>query len=151
MFKLFRRYIFSISLIIVVVYLSFFHNNTSQYKIPFANADKVVHFLMYGCLSTVIWLEFMFNHRDGSHMKNVWLWAVFFPILMSGIIEILQSTLTTYRSGEYLDFLANTVGVTLATWFCYFIIRPFVVKIEEPIDPFELEEQENEKKKDAFL
>lgn len=34
---------------------------------------------------------------------------------MSGLIEILQATCTGgRRSGDWLDFAANTVGVTLA-------------------------------------
>lgn len=37
------------------------------------------------------------------------------PILMSGIIELLQDRLTTTRSGDWWDLAANAVGVLLAT------------------------------------
>ena len=32
---------------------------------------------------------------------------------MSGVIELLQAYATTTRSGEWLDFAANTLGVCL--------------------------------------
>ena len=34
---------------------------------------------------------------------------------MSGVIELLQAYCTTNRSGEWLDFAANTTGVGLGT------------------------------------
>ena len=33
---------------------------------------------------------------------------------MSGVIELLQAYCTETRSGDWLDFLANTIGVALA-------------------------------------
>jgi hypothetical protein len=33
---------------------------------------------------------------------------------MSGLLELLQRYCTTNRSGEWLDFAANSTGVTLA-------------------------------------
>ena len=36
------------------------------------------------------------------------------PIVMSGLIELAQNYLTTYRSGEWADFIANSTGVLLA-------------------------------------
>ena len=40
----------------------------------------------------------------------------FLPIVMSGVIEILQATCTGgQRSGDWLDFAANAVGATLGT------------------------------------
>lgn len=41
-------------------------------------------------------------------------WAVAAPILMSGLIELLQAGLTTTRSGDWWDLAANTIGVLLA-------------------------------------
>ena len=35
------------------------------------------------------------------------------PILMSGLIEILQENCTANRAGEWLDFAANSIGVCL--------------------------------------
>lgn len=86
-------------------------------------ADKWVHMLMYGTLCCVIWWEYLRSHRQ----KN-WLRIVFFaflaPIVMGGALELAQRYLTTCRSGEWLDFVANSIGVLLATIvglaFCWF-------------------------------
>ena len=49
-------------------------------------------------------------------MSRLLLLAWLAPIMMSGLIEILQATCTGgRRSGEWLDFAANSIGVTLAT------------------------------------
>ena len=47
---------------------------------------------------------------------------------MSGVIELLQEYCTTYRGGDWFDFLANISGVTLATLFSYFVLRPWMMK-----------------------
>ena len=43
--------------------------------------------------------------------------ATLCPILLSGVIELLQAYATTHRGGEWWDFAANTAGVLLATLF----------------------------------
>ena len=48
-----------------------------------------------------------------SRITLLWV-AVLVPILMSGLIEILQATCTGgRRSGDILDFVANSLGVLL--------------------------------------
>lgn len=77
-------------------------------------ADKWVHFVMYGTLTTIIWFEY-----NRHHTKHQWgkllLWAIIAPAAMSGIIEILQSTCTATRNGDWWDFVANSIGVGLGT------------------------------------
>ena len=87
--------------------------------------DKWVHTAM--CLGTcgTIWYEYLRRHRvkcdigggfryEINPMK-LFLLAWLAPVAMSGLIEILQATCTGgRRSGEWLDFAANSIGVTLA-------------------------------------
>ena len=47
--------------------------------------------------------------------RKLFLYAWLGPVLMSGLLELLQKYCTTTRQGEWLDFAANTVGVTLGT------------------------------------
>ena len=49
--------------------------------------------------------------------------AIIAPILMSGVIEILQSQ-TTYRSGDWADLLANSIGVFAAIPLGHFLLKP---------------------------
>ncbi len=123
-----KKYPFSIALILVVIYLSFF--KPPSLDIPkFPELDKVVHFLMYAGLSGVLWLEFFRNHKkDNMNVRHAVIGAVVCPILFSGLIELGQEYLTTYRGGDWLDFMANTLGVMAATLVCWYILRPYILK-----------------------
>lgn len=80
--------------------------------------DKWAHVLMYGGTCIVIWTEYLFKHRRISPWR-LFLFAFLAPILMSGMIEILQACCTEgRRSGDWLDFASNAIGVTLATCVC---------------------------------
>ncbi len=69
---------------------------------------------MYGALSSVVWWEYL-RSRTAVEWKVVVAVAVVLPIVLSGLLELAQAYLTTCRSGEWLDFAANSVGVALAT------------------------------------
>jgi len=77
-------------------------------------ADKWTHMVMYGVLTMAIWFDYKRSHRQ----YNAWrllLFAFLAPIAMGGVLELMQAHLTTCRSGEWLDFVANTIGVCLGT------------------------------------
>ena len=75
--------------------------------------DKWVHIVMYGGTCSVIWLEYLLKHKKLSPSKLL-VFAVIAPITMSGVIELLQAYCTGgRRSGDWMDFAANTVGVIL--------------------------------------
>ncbi len=73
--------------------------------------DKLVHTLMYGGTCSILWWEYARSHCRLS-WPRVLTWAVAAPILMGGLLEIIQSH--TGRSGDWLDFAANSLGVILA-------------------------------------
>lgn len=75
--------------------------------------DKLVHACMYWVLCSVFWYEY-FHHSVCFTRLRLQVLAVGMPILMSGLIEVAQSYLTTTRSGDWWDFLANSLGVILA-------------------------------------
>ena len=76
--------------------------------------DKWVHIIMYGGTFIVVWIEYMRQHRSADHEK-LFFWAWLAPIIMSGVIELLQEYCTFgHRSGDWLDLAANATGVTLA-------------------------------------
>lgn len=89
--------------------------------------DKWTHLVMYGSTCAIIFIE---NRRHdikskGSDMENascdkpksmlrLLFYSWLLPVLMSGLIEILQATCTGgRRSGDWLDFAANTAGATI--------------------------------------
>lgn len=71
--------------------------------------DKWAHFVMYGGLSFLLFLE--------SHKRPITLplaiSLLLYACLLGGLMEIGQATLTTYRSGEWLDFVADSIGALL--------------------------------------
>ena len=66
-------------------------------------ADKWTHFVMYGVFSFVVCLE------CGSISWR----TILLPILMGVLVELAQNYLTTCRSGELADGVANSIGVVL--------------------------------------
>ena len=77
-------------------------------------ADKWTHMVMYGALTLAIWFDYRRSHKHWNTAKLVLL-AFLAPIAMGGILELIQAHLTTCRSGEWMDFAANTIGVCLGT------------------------------------
>lgn len=75
--------------------------------------DKWTHILMYAGTCATIWYEYVRRH-DSTVRARVFLLAWLAPLVMSGLIEILQEYCTGgRRSGDWLDFAANAIGVTL--------------------------------------
>ena len=108
-----KKYPFSICCVILIWILSFlpFPEMDSLKDVPFV--DKWTHIVMYGGTCCVIWTEYVRRHLT-LHGEKLFFYSWLMPILMSGVIELLQEYCTTYRGGEWLDLAANSTGVTLA-------------------------------------
>ena len=75
--------------------------------------DKWTHIVMFGGWCTVLWLEYGLHHQV-INMKRTIPYAIILPILMGGLIEIVQQTCTGgNRSGDFIDFIADAIGVAL--------------------------------------
>ena len=75
--------------------------------------DKWTHLVMYGGTCTVIWWEYLRSHQR-LDLEKLFFFAFLCPVLMSGLLELLQEYCTAgHRNGDWLDFAANTIGVTL--------------------------------------
>ena len=99
---------------IIILSLSPIPDNPPMEDVPFI--DKWVHFVMYGGLACAAWLDRQLKHLH----TNRWVFALttfLYATAIGGLMELLQS-LTTYRSGEWLDFYADTFGALLATAIC---------------------------------
>lgn len=74
--------------------------------IQVSNVDKIYHVIAYFTL-TLCWL---LSLKDNKYKYSIVIACIFYGI----IIEVLQSEITMYRTGDFLDFLANTFGAVLA-------------------------------------
>ena len=59
-------------------------------------ADKWVHIVMYGCTFIVVWIEYTRKHKHADYEK-LFFWAWLAPIVMSGVLELLQEYCTGGR------------------------------------------------------
>lgn len=122
--NLFKKYPLSVFLIVVIWALCMFtppHTGLEQVQY----IDKWTHLVMYGGFCSVIWFEYLRRHNS-LYWGRIALWAVVAPVLMSGIIELAQAYCTTTRSGEWLDFAANSTGVVLGNLIGYGVLRPIL-------------------------
>ena len=85
--------------------------------------DKWTHSLIYLVLGLSISLEYLRNTKQPSpKFIIVWVWLM--PIIMGGLIEVLQSYCTNgNRSGEWLDFFADAIGSTIALVIGILLVR----------------------------
>lgn len=74
--------------------------------------DKWTHFIMYGGTCSVMWWEYLRCH-DRVEWWKLWLYAIIGMVVLGGVIELLQAYCTAHRSGEWLDFVADSLGVAL--------------------------------------
>jgi VanZ family protein len=111
-----KKYIFSILVAILIMYLSLASSDTFKevplYNIPFL--DKIAHFGMYFSLMSLIIFETRKTIKSTAQLFLIALIPLFYGILM----EILQSIFTLTRSGSIFDVMANSAGilVSLLLW-----------------------------------
>ena len=108
-----KRYPLShfVTAVVIILYLAPLQEMPEMPDIKFM--DKWGHFVMYGGLCLVIWWEYFKQHKSILWLR-VTIGAILLPALLGGALELMQKYLTTYRSGDWMDFAANCVGVLLA-------------------------------------
>ncbi len=89
-------------------------------------SDKLVHFLMFLGITLVTWGEYTFHQiYRKREMKIKWKLQVLYPLLLGALTELMQHYASSSRSGDFYDFLADVVGVLVATLIgyisCYYI------------------------------
>lgn len=89
------------------------------------NIDKIVHTGLYFSLCTIIWWEYLHSHSKLAWGRIV-AFACIAPILMSACIEFAQGYATTYRSMDWEDVVANSVGVLISLPSGYFVLRNLI-------------------------
>lgn len=76
--------------------------------IQVVHLDKVSHTIAY-CFLALSWFLFLLKAKLTSKKKLITILCISYGI----VIEVLQGTVTTYRTFDLLDVLANTVGIFL--------------------------------------
>ena len=107
-----KKYKYSLILSLVILILSL-KNAEDLNKVQFLNIphfDKIAHACMYFALMSVLIYE---TWKHSLKVTNVVLLACF-PFVYGILIEIMQATLTSTRSGSFYDAVFNTLGIILS-------------------------------------
>ena len=124
-----KNYPISVLTTLVVIALSTCPIGTPEVASDVPLADKWTHMVMYAFLAQIVCWEdwkvikgkklFKPEASQGAERKSEnggwrrYVWIVLGCALLGGGLELVQAYLTTYRSGEWLDFVADTIGAVI--------------------------------------
>lgn len=112
------RWILSVATLCAVLWLTLMPQPLGEIKPPpFPGADKVVHAVMFAALAAAMLIDYA--------RRREWIYVNFQEILTASLIslgvgigiEILQGAMGLGRSFDFLDIIADAVGVTLIAIF----------------------------------
>lgn len=125
-------------LFIALVYtgaITYFSLIVMDFKVSVAGfdpTDKMLHAGAYLFLALLWKLYFIFKEPDFQRYKSNLLWVAFASFLFGMLIEVLQGTLTSYRTPDWWDVLANSTGVLLAV-FLFMILAPTMKRLKQKV------------------
>lgn len=122
---LIKRYKLTLMTLLLILCLTFCKPTNLGRTSTIIGIDKAVHFIMYSTLCAVFWFE-NFRLPNVPKLRRLLFYAVLLPIVLGGLLEYLQSILTSYRDSEFDDFLFNTAGVLFAALFSLLFTRPLM-------------------------
>ena len=96
-------------------------NNLPDIRV--SNGDKIFHLLSYLVL-TFLWVN-TFIYKFKLKKEHAIVYAGVFCIAFGIIIEVLQGSVTSYRSSDIYDVVANTCGVLIMM--LIFVIKNLVM------------------------
>lgn len=96
---------------------TFYLGTTTPDGLPGRHNDKTLHALWFALMVPASLPAFwLLGRKLGWSFTRALLTAAGYVLLVGGLLEIVQS-LTGYRNGDWLDFVADVVGVSIATVF----------------------------------
>lgn len=124
---LLKRYVLTLVTLVLILCLTFYKPVGFERTDTIVGLDKLVHSLMYFTLCAVFWYE-SFKITLKPKRSLMALFAVIVPIVFSGVMEYLQYLLTSYRAGDFDDFVFNTIGVLVALFFSIWVTHPYMTR-----------------------
>jgi VanZ family protein len=98
----------SISITLFIAYLSL--KKIESFSVGLSHLDKIYHAIAYFLLG----LTWLFSFPKSLQNKSLKYVVVISCIIYGIVVEVLQGTLTTYRTASLLDVIANAIGVLIA-------------------------------------
>ena len=110
---------------IVILILTGLPGSCFPHAKPIVGFDKVVHIFMYaGFAFACLWgyrKQFVSNGTD--YQQHALLLAVIISIGYGGLTELMQEFLVPSRTGDWFDFLSDSLGTLLGTSVFYLFYR----------------------------
>ncbi len=82
-------------------------------EISWEYMDKLVHVIIYIPLAWTLYYGFKYQNRFFLLKENTFLFALIIASLYGALMEFLQFVLTQDRAAEFLDIIADMVGVLI--------------------------------------
>lgn len=119
----FKTYYLTMIVAIIILLLSVLKFDKVSEKFSFEWADKVVHFIMYFFLCTVLLLNGSRYHKKQLSILYL-IWSGIIVILYGVLMEFLQYFIS-YRGASLYDMLANSLGVIFAI-ICFIFVSTLI-------------------------
>lgn len=124
-FSAISRYPLSAMTLAAITYLSLFRPPSIGELQSIPHLDKIVHFCMYASLTSLLIIESVGLWKKGhkANITSASCKSAIAATLFGGLMEILQGSMTDYRSADILDFATNAAGSMAAAVAIWLIIR----------------------------
>jgi hypothetical protein len=90
--------------------------SNSGWNINIPHFDKVLHAGIFGVFAWLTARYLHFQKRVSITPKQVWWVSLGLAFAYGGITELLQYTLFDYRTGDWIDLGADTLGAAIALY-----------------------------------
>ncbi len=115
MLNILKNYWKSILFTLFIFYLSFAKPASFKDLNVINITDKTAHFLVYVAYGIVIIFDFIQKNRNNYTRLAFITFCIISPIMLGGLIEIIQEAFFKPRSAEWVDWLADIFGI-LTAW-----------------------------------
>ena len=117
------RYIIFPGLIALVIFYLTCIVNVDSIPVPkrVLQYDKLVHFGMFFALSAAVYIDYYLKHNGKPNGFKWLLFGLVIPVIYGGLIEVAQENFFS-RSGDWYDFIADTMGSMSATIVALFYV-----------------------------
>ena len=107
--KFFCRYWKTMTVAGIILYACLLRE--PRFSLPtLMHGDKWMHMLAYALLGAMAWWDSTSSGNSGWRRATI---AIMFPIIYGGIIEWLQELWFYPRTGDWIDWAADTIGVLI--------------------------------------
>ena len=100
----------------------------SASKVPsVAISDKGIHFIFYAIFAILFYIPLRVNTKRSFSLVTTIKLVIIIGFVLGSVIELVQQNLIVGRSGEYLDLLANSIGLLIGVIISEVLYRKVVL------------------------